>query len=490
MLPLALAAFERSRRGSAWWLALSGAALASIPLSGQVHLALGAIPFFCFYVLCRTRNTRLILGVAGGVLAAVVAGLLVRQESIVGSTGAGGRSLGSVSFYSADGLDLVTRHLRHGSESFVFLGWLLPVLAVAGLVVLARERHYGLLAALGLGALVPILLALGTHLPLYTVLWHAFPPFRYPRVPERLMPIACLALAGLAAFAIGRLRWRIVAPLAVLLLFVDLHVHVYGASAADRSNAAYTALRSEPPGRLLELPFFLPDLHYGSVYLYYDEIARRERPAGYSTTAPIAADALARRLQRLNCGDWTGGMKETLEQLGVRYVAFHRGLFDQNVALPDRSWFAWRGLERLGFYPRDTDGQVTLFVAGAKGPERLPPMLAPHKPPPIYCGGWYPPAKTHKKIRTMSAGHAPVWVNGGGTVLVLASAAAPLDARFSVDGKLLAKRRIADVQVISVPLRGTGWHLITIDVPHLLRIDGRPIGLDVVFVHRRVKIVP
>ena len=47
LLPLALWAFERARAtGRRRWWALSIAALASIPLSGQVHLALGAIPFF------------------------------------------------------------------------------------------------------------------------------------------------------------------------------------------------------------------------------------------------------------------------------------------------------------------------------------------------------------------------------------------------------------------------------------------------------------
>ena len=47
LLPLALWAFERARTtGRTGWWALSIAALASIPLSGQVHLALGAIPFY------------------------------------------------------------------------------------------------------------------------------------------------------------------------------------------------------------------------------------------------------------------------------------------------------------------------------------------------------------------------------------------------------------------------------------------------------------
>src|SRR6185312_13457271 len=123
----------------------------------------------------------------------------------------------SVSFYSASGLDLVTRHVRHGSESFVFLGWLLPVLAIAGLAVLAVDRRWGLVAALGIGSLVPVLLALGTHLPLYDALWHAFPPFRFPRVPERLMPIACICIPALVAFALARLR-TVVAVFAIALL--------------------------------------------------------------------------------------------------------------------------------------------------------------------------------------------------------------------------------------------------------------------------------
>src|SRR5207237_7804397 len=127
-----------------------------------------------------------------------------------------------------------------------------PLLARLGLVVRWRAWR-GLALVLGVGALAPILLALGTHTPLYSPLWHALPPFRYPRVPERLLPIACLCIAALVAFAVARSRRAAVAALAVALLLVDLHVHVYGASAADEHNAAYAALRTAPPGRVLEL---------------------------------------------------------------------------------------------------------------------------------------------------------------------------------------------------------------------------------------------
>jgi hypothetical protein len=198
LLPLALFAFERSRRGTRWWLALSAGALASIPFS-DLHLALGAIPFFLVYAVCRTRDLRLLAGAGLAAALAAGAGLLVVGLTVPGSIGSGGRSLEQVAHYSATGLDFITRHKRHGPESFVYLGWLTPLLAVAGIVLLVRARRLGLAIALGVGAAAPILLALGTHFPLYSTLWHSFPPLRFPRVPERQMPVACLALAGLAA---------------------------------------------------------------------------------------------------------------------------------------------------------------------------------------------------------------------------------------------------------------------------------------------------
>src|SRR5207253_474349 len=137
--------------------------------------------------------------------------------------------------------------------------------------------------------------------------------------PERLMPIACLCLAALVAFAVARApRPVLVSALAVVLLLVDLHVRVYGSSAADEGNAAYAALRAAPPGRVLELPAFLPDLHYGSVYQYYDVQAPRERPGGYSTLAPRVAYDLFRSLQGVNCGRCARRVLSRLPALGAR----------------------------------------------------------------------------------------------------------------------------------------------------------------------------
>ena len=360
LLPLALLAFELGRRRGLGWLVVAVAAILSIPLSGQVHLAIGAVPFFFVYGLLRACGRRTLVAATVAVVAAVAAGLLVRQTTIVHSHLAGGRSLHSVDRYSASWGDFVSRHEGREPERFVFLGWLTPLVALAGLALLWRSRR-GLAVVLGLGALVPILLALGTRTPLYGALWHTVPAFRYPRVPERLLPVACLCLAALVAFAVARLpRSALVAAVAVVALAVDLHVHVYDASAADEGNRAYAALRPAPPGRLLELPIFLPDLHYGGVYQYYSMQAPRERPAGYSTVAPRTAYDLLYDLRSLDCG-----RGDLPPRLGVRYFAVHDGLYRGSGRVrPACRDAAVRHLRALGFEPVARDGPVSLWRAG------------------------------------------------------------------------------------------------------------------------------
>src|SRR4051794_6169157 len=352
LLPLALYAFERDRM----WLAI--ASLASIPLSGQVHLALGAIPFFVLYALCRTRDRRRLAEAGIAALVAIAAGLLVQRAVIAHSLESHGRSLAEVTRYSAEWPDFVARSERHGSESFVLLGWLVPVLAIAGLIV-ARGR---LALALGVGAVIPILLALGTNLPLYSWLWHHFSPLRYPRVPERLMPIACLALAGLAALALDRLRVPTTLALAAIAADLTLGFAAYGASAAGPGLAAYGQIDS--PGRILELPVMTPDVHLGSVYLRYELEAQRERPGGYSTLAPARADEVARALRPLNRGRWTRDETALLRTLGVRYIAVHEGVYRQlsGLRLPAAAR-ARAALVAHGWRPVGRDGAVTVYRA-------------------------------------------------------------------------------------------------------------------------------
>ncbi len=312
LLPLSLWAWERRL----YWL--TAAALASIPLSGQVHLALGALPFVVAYALVRGGDRRW----AGGALAAgVAAGILVWAASIRGSIGSS-RSFTQVERYSADLADFVSRDPRHGLEPFVFVGWLVPLLALVGLVFhVTRTTVF-----LACSALVVCLLALGANLPGYETAWETLPGLGTTRVPGRLMPIACLAIAGLAAFGLAELARHMehkalgaaaaVAALALVAIDLRAGVTAYRPTAADEENRAYAALRREEGGRLLEMPVHAPDRQEASVYLYYAMQAPRERPAGYSTVAPKEAGRVLRELQP--CAD-----ARHLAELGVRYLAVY-----------------------------------------------------------------------------------------------------------------------------------------------------------------------
>ncbi len=278
LLPAVLLALERRR------FALAAACLAAIPLSGQLHLALGAIPLALGYAWARTPRADWWKAGAGA-LAALVAGLLVDRWAVAGSIGTG-RSFSQVARYSAELADFVTRGVGSGIEELVFVGWLTPLVAVGGLIAL-RSRP-GLAVLLGLAALMPCLLALGANLPGYETLWRRLPGLDATRVPERFMPIACLALAALVGCAFEQVtvcykrispaaRWRL-AGAAIAVLAADLRVPVFGAVAADTPSAAYAAIRGH--GRLLELPVFRPDVHYGSVYLGYARQSPQRAAAG------------------------------------------------------------------------------------------------------------------------------------------------------------------------------------------------------------------
>ncbi len=359
LLPAVLLALERRRFG---WAAI---ALVAIPLSGQIHLAMGAVVLAVGYAWARVPRSDWWKAAAGAVTATAAA-VAVQQTVVAGSIAGNGRSFAQVRHYSAELSDLFTRGVGAGIEEYVFLGWLTPALAVLGLWAIRRER--GLALFLGLAAVVPCVLALGANIPIYEPLWRVLPPLRFARVPERLMPIACLALAALVALAVAfvsdryrgdgvRRGWVVVAASVALfaLLVIDVRGPVFGAVTPDRASSAYAAIRGD--GRLLELPVFNPAIHFGSVYVAYARQAPRERPQGYSTTAARAAERVARRLRGLSCGYGTPP-----ESLGVDFIALHRGLYRQS------GWFApgcadraESALRRDGWHLLARDGVISTW---------------------------------------------------------------------------------------------------------------------------------
>ncbi len=470
LLPLALWAFERSRRAETrrathLWGALAAASIVSIPVSGQLHLALGALPFLAVYAAVRYSRTASFWA-WGGVLAAAAAGLLAETVVIAGTTESGGRSLEEVGFYSADPVDFLSRWRLHGPERFVYLGWLLPVLAAVGVVVLARRRR-GLAILLGLAALVPALLALGTNLPFYETLRDIFPPLRYPRVPGRFLPLANLALAALAAVAVALIvarfegRRRLAVAAAVLaLVAADLLVFPLRSSDADPDNPAYAALADSGPGRVLELPIFQRGTaQFGSVYQYYTQQAPRERPTGYAL-APERVFEFTERYNRLDCGAWLEEDRSELERLGIRSIVWHGGLYEQSET--PGAWFGWEGLRRAGIGIAAGAQPVLLWEEGRDAAP--PPGREPDRDAPLLCDAWVE--------GELELDEGALWLYGSGRAELELEAPAPTMVSVFADGRALEPELVGDRTTIGVELPSEGWHAFVVRGAPGLRLTG------------------
>jgi len=97
-----------------------------------------------------------------------------------------------------------------------------------------------------------------------------------------------------------------------------------------------------------------------------------------------------------------------------------------------------------------TAGPVWLFEHRRSGLQTVLPE--PSRSRPVFCQGWYGDVGGG---RYMSETHAPFWIYGtGGIALTFA----PSDPRPRID-----------VHGDGKP----GWHLVTVDVPHLRRVPGQ-----------------
>ena len=290
LLPLALYAVERARQGSLWWLVLAGAALVSVPLSGQLHLALGVIPFFVLYALVRLPWAALLA------LPALAAGLLANALVVRDTTGAHSRSFHQVEHFSAGLSGFVSRDSEL-LEQMVYLGWSVLVLAIAGFVVLllgaagewprcsgsarssrscspsARTRP----ATRRCGGTSPVSSTRACRSGSCPS-----PAWRSPRSWPSPSPA---------------LRWPGTAAIVVLVLLIDLPLSLFHATGSDQGNRVYAAVRCRaawPNARATRLRAGEPERQ--RLPLLPDAGPARA-PAGYTTTAPVAADTLLRALK-------------------------------------------------------------------------------------------------------------------------------------------------------------------------------------------------
>ncbi|MGH3023469.1 MAG: hypothetical protein ACRDNI_07425, partial [Gaiellaceae bacterium] len=223
--------------------------------------------------------------------------------------------------------------------------------------------------------------------------------------------------------------------------------------AADPDNAAYAALREQPPGRVLELPIFeRGEGQFGSVHQYYTLQAPRERPTGYSL-APEEVFAFTARFNRLECGAWLPGDREELERLGIRYLVWHRGLYQQSRT--PGAWFGWEGLTRGGLGPVAGSPVVLLFVPGEDAASP-PSALEPDRAQPFLCDGW--------RDGVLVQEEGALWLYGSGRAELVFEAPAPTAAAVFADGELVAEHIVLGPATVTVTadLSGSGWHAFVV----------------------------
>ena len=310
LLPLALYGVERRKT----WLA--AAALASIPLSGQVHLALGAIPFVLAYALARRQPRLGAVAAAAGVIGGAVVWALSLRDTVE-------RPFSEVERYSATLGDFLTRDPGE-FERFVYLGWLLPVAAIAGVGCLCSKRKLRFAPARGRARarrarsvpararVEPARLRLA--LAEYAVAFDTCARSGCCRSPASAWlpspPLQSLVFQKHKVLrGRGSSRWS-----RRSVVVADLWVPLYDPLVADEGNAVYQRVKAAPPGRLLELPVLRPDDYAGSVS---STTRCRRRASGRSATRP-------RRRRRpsapLPCWRKPGDRRALLRRLDVRIL--------------------------------------------------------------------------------------------------------------------------------------------------------------------------
>ena len=289
---------------------------------------------------------------SGRALAAAGIGLAIRYTLISGSTErAAARSRRSAS--SAEPLDVLSRWRLDGLEDFVYVGWLTPLLAAVGAVLLWRSGRSGLAVVLGIRCARAAAPGPRHQPPALRSALARSATLRYPRVPGRLMPIADLAIAALLAVTVARLvaaaggarpRWgwccssRPTLPSfpSLTLLPIKTTKRTPRSGRSPGPPARATAVRPQRPLRkrlrLLRAP------------------GAAGAARGYSTLAPQPAFDFFFLRNRLSCGVWLPGDESALLLNGIDLVAFHRGMYEQGEV--PGAWFGWRGLAGTASRPR------------------------------------------------------------------------------------------------------------------------------------------
>lgn len=295
------------------------------------------------------------------------------------SSGMGrGRSLAEVKLFSPTWRGF-WQWAAEGLQSHVYIGWMLPLLLLAGGYALWRNTRTGapeslsrffvfLLCAAAIGDVM--ILALGVHGPFdgiaLKIVRKLLPPYSMVRQTAKifcLLPTlaalaGALSLEGWRTFAAARPRIARGAVLVgLLLLAAEMRGQVRPTVCLlDSGQGAYAAVagdargRSTPP-RALVLPLWPGDSSWASIYEYYAQMHGIRMINGYS---PVVrrdyVEQVFRTLESVNQGWLTDGQLDHLARMKTGYVLVHENIFPEKVS----PFPVGLTLDRLRRHPRLT----------------------------------------------------------------------------------------------------------------------------------------
>jgi hypothetical protein len=205
-----------------------------------------------------------------------------------------------------------------------FPGIISLLLGIAGLVIAARRRHELALLYGGLGVLAAWA-SFGPPAGLYTLLYRSVPLFEWLRAPARFGLLVTLSLAVLAGF--GASEW-LRAPrrgtIAVAVIAVALACELLTPSPMREvmpPEPVYGVLAQQPPGPVIEMPFFYLEYMFPRHISYMLESTAHWMPLvnGYSDFIPQDFRDHVMTLAPFPSRD----AFKLLEPLHIRYAVFH-----------------------------------------------------------------------------------------------------------------------------------------------------------------------
>ena len=350
------ALLERHREGGRWsvpaaWLV---SVVGAVALSGELHLTLYMVGLLVWLVLWslagaalarrRPPGWPLAIATAAAVVASLYALLAFRWVFHGGVVGGNGQYSQVVAYAPTSLGALVHKLPGLGSEGFIYVGWPVAVLAVAGLALAfwrSQARAYAVLTPLLLlltyGSTVGHLFdRVGLHgLDPYRLVFDTVPMIKLQRVTGRIMVLTAMALVLLAVVALdalgGWLRarrpWLPSVAAALLLagaLWLAEDYHVVGGATlpAERDNQVVRVLTGSGRrvGPFLGLPILAQTHPENSDATYLAAQSRRSTLNAYNQSPAPWLEARNRQLASLNRGNVTAGALAVLRATGTRQV--------------------------------------------------------------------------------------------------------------------------------------------------------------------------